>query len=503
MKSFSILAVIAMFLTLNAPANAQLAGLEWVKTYGGVFDDYGRATASLSGGDVVSVGNFFSTIQRDERSANDGSAMLFRHSPDGQLMWQAGSGLSNHDRYSEVLVTSNDRVVVVGKTQNERALFSDALVQCFSEDGELLWSEVFGGRNHDSAICVTELTNGDIVVGVRSYVGSSGSESTADIAIHHFSAEGASLDVLQYRGAHQDFIRKFVPTDDGGYVALIDSRSTSSVIPTTMGNFDVYLVKFAPMHSIDWVCRIGGTDKDASHDVIPSRYGGYVVVGQTTSTDGDFEGRKSTHDQDAFVAHVDEMGYLTWLTAYGSAQKERANAILELPFGGYVVGGYSMERTHPFGWEGSERTINVVHITGSGTVQKVFLFGGSGADNCIDIAFDAIGDVYMTGWTTSHDGSFRDVVVEDVDFFIAKFGLISQRLITDVEVTGDMTLCNLSDSELIRSYYSQESNSAGFTFRAFTLDGKPADNSSASALQPIIIQISHAEGCKRTIKIIE
>ena len=45
----------------------------------------------------------------------------------------------------------------------------------------------------------------------------------------------------------------------------------------------------SPLHSLQWVQLFGGSQEDIAHDVIATQDGGFAVIGNTKSIDGDVQ----------------------------------------------------------------------------------------------------------------------------------------------------------------------------------------------------------------------
>ena len=90
----------------------------------------------------------------------------------------------------------------------------------------------------------------------------------------------------------------------------------------------------------DAVQTFGGSAEDIAHAVIRTQDGGFAIVGNTQSTDGDFS-QKTRAGSDLFLMKFSSMRTLEWTQTYGGSEDDRGHDLVQLPDGGFAVVGYS------------------------------------------------------------------------------------------------------------------------------------------------------------------
>ncbi|MGE5456694.1 MAG: prepilin-type N-terminal cleavage/methylation domain-containing protein [Ignavibacteriales bacterium] len=97
---------------------------------------------------------------------------------------------------------------------------------------------------------------------------------------------------VNYGGNYLDNFTSIKKTADGGYIVVGGSNSTAYSGNTAKGNTisdDGIIVKYNSNGIEEWSRNFGGSSIDYFYDVVEDT-SGYVVVGQTTSSDGDLAG---------------------------------------------------------------------------------------------------------------------------------------------------------------------------------------------------------------------
>ena len=76
-----------------------------------------------------------------------------------------------------------------------------------------------------------------------------------------------------------------------------------------------YSFIFAGPFQIEWEKSLGGSAADFAYSIEPTEDGGFVVAGNTSSTDGDVTGNRG--QTDVWVVKLDDDGQISWKKALG------------------------------------------------------------------------------------------------------------------------------------------------------------------------------------------
>ena len=92
-----------------------------------------------------------------------------------------------------------------------------------------------------------------------------------------------------------------------------------------------------------WVKLYGGSDEDIAHSIIETNDGGFAVLGNTKSNDGDISG-KNTSDRDWFFLKLDHNGDILWKKVYGGSGDDHGHSVIQTQDGGYILVGYTSSK---------------------------------------------------------------------------------------------------------------------------------------------------------------
>jgi gliding motility-associated-like protein len=213
--------------------------------------------------------------------------------------------------------------------------------------------------------------------------------------------------VFNYGGNDVDipFVIKF--TTDGGTIAAgyTDSK-TGDVSPQPNRDYwDLWIVKLDKCGIIQWERSFGGTGYESARDIVQTADGGYMVLGETNSTDGGVvAGYGGT--KDIWLLKITAAGTLQWQKRYGGTGLDIGNHIEITSDGGYLIAASTSSNDgdiHGNHGTGGYTDGVLMKITAAGAVQWSKCYGGSKNEELFD--FEIVnGTTYLAGFTNSVDG---------------------------------------------------------------------------------------------------
>ncbi|MEM8509151.1 MAG: hypothetical protein AAF717_15065 [Bacteroidota bacterium] len=228
-------------------------------------------------------------------------------------------------------------------------------------------------------------------------------DSTADLL---------EITVATFGGSLNDNANAVVNTVDGGYIIIGHTQSNDGDIankPNT--SFDFWVLKFNAQNEIEWTNTYGGSDDDRGQDVIQTGDGSYVIVGYSTSSDGDLKGNAGA--QDHWIVKLDPGGNLVWQKSFGFSGRDEGISVIETSDNGLVVVGIldvtasngegsSLQRRHAGGdyW--------VLKLDANGELLWRNFFGGTFTDTAYDVVETSDQGYLVIGSSDSEDVDIKN-----------------------------------------------------------------------------------------------
>jgi len=150
-------------------------------------------------------------------------------------------------------------------------------------------------------------------------------------------------------------------------------------------------------HQLKSLQLFGGSDEDIAHAIIPTQDGGFAVLGNTKSTNGDLEG-KNTSASDLLLIKYTANATLAWHTTYGGSEDDRGHSLIQLSDGGYALLGYSMSQDGDASMNQGQHDNWVIRTTASGQLLWEKSFGFSGHDHAYNIVATQDGGMLFNGF---------------------------------------------------------------------------------------------------------
>ncbi|HEX9981153.1 MAG TPA: T9SS type A sorting domain-containing protein [Flavobacterium sp.] len=215
-------------------------------------------------------------------------------------------------------------------------------VNSFGQAPVIQWQDVAGGSNTDMFRSVITTSDGHYVT-----VGSTDSND-GDILNHHgefdvllfkYDQTGNLLWKKTFGGTGQDNGTSVRQTLDGGFIICGDSESTDGDAAVTHTSTDYWIIKTDASGTLEWQKSFGGSGYDIATDIRQTSDGGYIVIGESRSNSGDVASHYG--NEDIWILKLDSAGTLLWQKNYGGNGEDGPRTILQTPDGGYIFSSYT------------------------------------------------------------------------------------------------------------------------------------------------------------------
>jgi hypothetical protein len=238
----------------------------WIKIYGGPEYDKARSFQKTSdnGYIITGVSGPWST----------GDAYLIKVDSIGTTLWTKTFGGSGLDDGWSVQQTSDSGYIITGCTDSFGSGDFDIYLIKTDPSGDTLWTKVYGRTNYDDrGMSVKQTPDGGYIVAGFTET----QTGYTDIYLVKTDENGDSLWTKVFGAQYYDFCNSMIQTIEGEFV--ITGMSESSSAP--LGDF--YLAKIDLNGNVLWERTYGGPDTEEAFSVQITSDGGYIMVGYTES----------------------------------------------------------------------------------------------------------------------------------------------------------------------------------------------------------------------------
>lgn len=147
-----------------------LGNILWEQNYGGIEYDAGLDIIALPDGTFLGLGVTTSTSYDVSVNLGNADIWLFNIDDTGKLLWEKSLGSSNSDRPQEIILTSDNHLVILGTTatpgdQGDSGYGNpDLYILKVNLKGDLIWERRIGGTDTDAPHHLLETSEKEYVI---------------------------------------------------------------------------------------------------------------------------------------------------------------------------------------------------------------------------------------------------------------------------------------------------------------------------------------------------
>jgi len=216
---------------------------------------------------------------------------LIKLKSNGDTAWTRMVGGTDQYEYAYSIVPALNGDFIVAGTRSTPS--SSILIAKFDRNGNQIWEKNFDGFGQGFASSVSVGPNGSVFVASNS---TTPNTHTYDYRILKLDANGELIWNKVLGSNQDDMVESIQTTIDGGCIVAGTTYGSGNgdVTGTNHGYGDLWVVKLNASGDITWNKLFGGSDYDwvnRNAAIILTLDGGYIMAGNSGSSDGDVEQR--------------------------------------------------------------------------------------------------------------------------------------------------------------------------------------------------------------------
>ena len=327
------------------------------------------------------------------------------------IEWQKNFGGSASENGYSIIQTQDGGYIVVGDTNSSNGDITgyhgntDVWVVKLNSSGIIEWQKALGGTFVDKGNYIIQTQDGGyILVGETSSTNGdvTSNHGEYDVWVVKLNSSGSIEWQKTYGGTLMEQGQSIVQTQEGGYILVGSTSSTNGDVIGNHGEYDVWVVKLNSSGSIEWQKALGGTILDIGKGILQIQDGTYIVAGTVRSINGDVIGNHGGGD--IWVVKLNSTGSLLWQKTYGGGTSDGLNSIYATTDGGYAITGGSNSLSGDVTQNQGGYDNWVIKLNSSGTIEWQRTIGGSQTDIGESITQAPDGGFVVVGYTFSNDG---------------------------------------------------------------------------------------------------
>lgn len=331
--------------------SAQAPNIQWQKSLGGSLYDKAQSVIELSDGGYLIAGN--SQSSNYDLTFNHGMFdwWIVRINKAGNIVWKKTLGGTLEDYVRNVIATPDGNFLCVGETQSNNGDITgyidsiDFWVVKIDGSGNVIWKKCYGGTSIDRGYSACVASDGNLMIAGLTESGTpyvENNHGVSDYLVIKIDLNGGVIWQKTYGGSDVDDCKSIRKTSDNGYLLCGNSRSSNGDLSNNKGELDVWVVKINANGDIQWQNSFGGSKSDYANAIMEDKNGNFLIAGETYSFDFDAtENHSNSISRDYFIIKVNSQGQKIWARCYGGSDNEYARGIIETNSDEYVIIGES------------------------------------------------------------------------------------------------------------------------------------------------------------------
>jgi hypothetical protein len=355
------------------------------------------------------------------------------------LKWQRCYGGSGSEIATFIRQTSDDGYIIAGYSNSNNETNGDVTDNHGKYDfwilkldnyGDIEWKKCLGGTENDKAhFSIQQTADGGYIVAGESASNDGDilfdNNGGIDFWVIRLDSNGNPIWKKCYGGSGNEYAQSILQTSDGGYVIVGQANSSNGDVTKNNGGNDYWVVKIDGDGLIEWQGCYGGSGNEYPKCIRQTSDNGYIIVGHSDSNDIDVFGNHGGFDIWALKLSPPDPSspetppVIEWQRCIGGSLQDYAYSVYQNAKGEYLIAGHSNSIDGDIIDNKGANDFLVLKLKTDGKLAWIKNFGGSNEDYAQEIFKTDNGGSIITGWTNSNDGDVKGSL-GNIDYWAVK-----------------------------------------------------------------------------------
>jgi len=328
------------------------------------------------------------------------------------ITWQKTLGGTANETAHSCIQTTDNGYLISGRTASNdgdvtgnHGGFSDVWVVKLDSSGALEWQNALGGPGSELSIDTKQTIDGGYILIGRSDTNGgdvTGNHGLGDIWVVKLNTLGDLQWQKSLGGSNEDVGADILQTADGGYIVIGTSESTDGDVSGNHGGKDIWIAKINVTGNIQWEKSLGGSGSDVATSIAKTTDGGYIIGGESSSSDGDVSVNQGGVDY--WIVKINNTGVIQWQETYGGSSQDTPISIKQTSDEGYIGVGFTLSNDGDVSGNNGNYDVWVIKLDNTGNLQWQKTLGGSDPDGGWDVIISPNGHYIVVGDSQSNNG---------------------------------------------------------------------------------------------------
>ncbi len=356
----------------------------WFITWGGDYVDSGTGIAFDSLGNVYMGGSTASFGP----AVPDANWFLAKFDNAGNQIWNYSWGTNEGEWGGKIVVDSSDYIYYTGSTWGHGWPSANVGLVKFSSAGVIQWARYWGPGGYDSPADLAIDSSDNIYIVAASDTRGLGGR---DVALIKYNSAGTLQWDTAWGSAGYDQPRG-IALDNLGNIYITGMTDSFGA-----GDYDIFVAKFDSVPNQLWNFTWGGINSDISRDLVLDTSNNMYIGGYTESF--------GSGSSDIVSIKYDSSGIQQWNKTWGGTDYEECSGIqIDSSNNTYITGlvnSFNSITTNAL----------ILKHNSTGDTEWYKSWDGESRDECFKMAFDSLGNYYLTGYTEAFGKGGRDAIL--------------------------------------------------------------------------------------------